>query len=107
MSTFNALVIKEEEAVMPARRYRSPPRLPLDFVSSALSLAGRRESFNIANRLELASSGESGVVKVPRDPRSVSVLWASGLENHLENLPLVPTVGQILEPTDPLCGYQG
>src|ERR1700761_9509784 len=37
MATFRALVIKDEDAVMPTRRKRSPPRLLLFLNSSALS----------------------------------------------------------------------
>jgi hypothetical protein len=42
MKMFSALAMKEEEAVIPARRYLSRPRLALDCVRTAFSLLGFR-----------------------------------------------------------------
>src|ERR1700749_4708631 len=57
MSVFNALVTNEDEAVMPARRYLSPPRLPLDCVNSAFSFLGLNLSITSANELRHPNSG--------------------------------------------------
>src|ERR1700721_4664614 len=53
----SALAIKEDEAVIPARRYLSSPRFAWDWVNTALSFCKLRKLLSSANRLGPASSG--------------------------------------------------
>src|ERR1700722_17732327 len=55
----SALAMKEDDAVIPARRYLSSPRLAWVWGNTALSFCKLRKLLTSANRLGLASSGVS------------------------------------------------
>src|ERR1700677_1195408 len=81
MKIFSALAIKEEEAVIPARRYLSRPRLALDCVRTAFSLLGFRLLLINANRrLWIIQSNQTwiqpGLVK-PELSRADWIPWIS------------------------------
>src|ERR1700759_345803 len=56
MKMFRALAMNEEDAVIPARRYRSKPRLALAWVRSAFSFLRLRLLLSKANDLDMAKS---------------------------------------------------
>src|ERR1700722_1669059 len=62
---FRALAMKEEEAVIPTRRYLSRPRLALGCVRTAFSLLGFRMLLTNANR----RSGQFSQIGLGYGPR--------------------------------------
>jgi hypothetical protein len=70
MRIFNALATNEEDAVMPARRYRSTPLLLLDLVRAARIFASLRRLFHeVPPDVENFAESKSGT-----DPLAIQTL---------------------------------
>jgi hypothetical protein len=78
MRMFNALATKEEDAVIPARRYLSTPRFALDLVRTALRFASLKRLLHDANPRGVEVFGESKSDTIPRDI-PVNCLQEAGL----------------------------